>query len=77
MRKVPGIEMIHAQRASGPGQRVAIVVEDAEGIAVLENKRPQVLERNRSCDDKRLVLLGFRGLIGTARSGDRILVAFA
>jgi hypothetical protein len=58
MREMASIEIIEALCASRAGQRVAIIVEYAEGIAVLKRQRPHILERSLSRNSERLVLLG-------------------
>ena len=52
VREVAGVAVKDALRAAGARQRVAVVVEDAEGVAVLHRPRPPLLQRGGDRDEE-------------------------
>ena len=65
MARVPVIEALGASRA---GNGVAVVVEHAEGVAVLQNKSAHVQKRRGGRYRKRLVQFGRRLFLSGARA---------
>ena len=52
VREVAGIAVVDAFRAAGAGKRVAVVVEDGEGVGVLHRPRTPLLQRGGDRDEE-------------------------
>src|SRR5208337_3375179 len=68
IRKMARVPVIEALGAPQGGNCVAVVVEHAKGVAVLQNKSPHVQKRRGRLYRKRLVQFGRRLLLSRARA---------
>lgn len=78
MREVARIAVEKAFRAAGPGKRIAIVVEDGEGVTVLQGARPSLLQRGGRRDEELCHrggwLYRWHGRLAIHRSGRHVTV---
>ena len=66
VREIARVAVVDALRAARAGERVAVVVEDGEGVAVLQRPRPPLLQRGGGGNEELRRLRRGHGRAGAA-----------